>query len=51
MISWIEFLIKKRKGRKKFVTPVIHVDERRFQVQSLFGDKIINGNIVRTVFI
>jgi len=45
-ISRIEFLVEKRKEREKFVTFIIHIDNRQFKPTSLFSHKIINRCII-----
>ena len=46
-----KFLVKRVKCWKDFIISIIHVDERRFQAQFLFGGKIIDRNIVRIMFV
>ena len=51
MISRIEFLVEKRKGREKFVMFIIHIDNGWFKPTSLFSCKMINGHIMTFVFL
>jgi len=48
---FIEFLIEKRKWRRKFVILVIHINKQRFQAKSLFGCEAINEYVMMTLFL
>ena len=51
MISRFEFLVEKRKRREKFITFIIHINNRQFKPTSLFGHKVIDGRIMTFVFL